>query len=116
MGESAVKITERETVTEIAIGGPMILSRIDELRDGLVEAFRLGKNMRVSLQAVTEVDVTGLQLLCSAHKTSMVKNLDFSVIGGENKILSLVAKQAGMLRHVGCCQDICITCVWKKEG
>ena len=114
MGEPAVVIAEEEA-TEVAISGAMTIDRIGELRGLLLEAFSLGKRVHISLAGVTEVDITGLQLLCSAHRTSLAKGVEFSVSGGEGKILSLMAKQAGMLRHVGCPEDICGTCVWKDE-
>ena len=116
MEETAVGIIERETVTEVAISGPMTIQQVDQLRLGLLKAFDLGKKVQISLAAVTEVDVTGLQLLCSAHRTSIVRGLDFSVFGSENKILALVAKQAGMRRHIGCSEDVCGTCVWRSDS
>ena len=116
MAESAISIIEKETATEVAISGAMTIEQIDQVRVGLLEAFNLGKSVQVSLAAVTDVDLTGLQLLCSAHRTAMAREQDFSVSSGGCQALSSVAKVAGMLRHIGCPQDICGTCVWKSPA
>lgn len=113
MDESMVDITETTTATEVAISGPLTIQRIDEARSGLLQAFGLGKKVRLSLAAVTEVDVTGLQLLCSAHRTALARMLDFS-LGSGCEALTSTAGAAGMLRHIGCPRDPDGSCVWKN--
>jgi ABC-type transporter Mla MlaB component len=116
MDDTAVAIKENSSTTEVVISGSMTIDRIEELRIGLIDAFNRGKKVQVSLEAVTEVDITGLQLLCSAHRTSIANGIDLSVAGGACEALSAVAGEAGMLRHIGCPQDTCGTCIWKITG
>ncbi len=111
-----VRINEREASTDIALSGPLTVDRIEEVRVGLLRAFALGKSVRISLAAVTDVDLTGLQLLCSAHRTSIARELDLRVTSDGCPALSSVAGVAGMLRHIGCPQDGCGTCVWKGDS
>jgi ABC-type transporter Mla MlaB component len=115
MGESAVKMTKRKTMTVVAISGPMTINMISELKSVMLKAFSLGKEVQMSLAGVTEVDLTGLQLICSSHRTSVCLEQDFSVTGAEGEALSSVSQLAGMTRHTGCAQDINSTCVWKKQ-
>jgi len=115
MGVSAIKISRKKSVTVVAINGRMTIDRIAELRDGLLKAFKLGKNVQLSLAAVTEVDLTGLQLLCSSHRTAIAKDLDFSLTDADGDVLSSVTELAGMMRRTGCAQDINGTCVWKND-
>lgn len=115
MGAQAVKITRNKGMTKAAVTGAMTIERVAELRQGLLKAFEPGKPVVVSVTGVTEVDLTGLQLLCSAHRTSSARGVGFELEGFEAGPVAAVAKLAGMLRHTGCAQDACGTCIWKKS-
>lgn len=115
MDTPSVKITKKKDRTLVAINGAMTIGQAAELRDGLLQAFGMGKRVELSLEGVTEVDITGLQLLCSSHRTSTAKELEFCVTGADGERFSSVALLAGMQRHTGCAQDSAGTCVWKKE-
>lgn len=115
MDESAVHIVENPTVTVVSINGPMTIDRIAEIRDGMLQAFGLGNEVRLSMAAVTEVDLTGLQLLCSSHRTAIARGLAFSVQDTDAEALSSVIELAGMWRYNGCAQDTAGSCVWKRE-
>ena len=92
----------------------MTIGRIGELKAGLLEAFELGKRVQLSLAGVTEADLTGLQLICSAHRTAMARELELSITGGEVEAIASVAQLSGMRRHVGCIQDVCGSCAWTQ--
>ena len=115
MDAPVVKITKKKDRTLVAVNGAMTIGQASELRSGLLQAFELGKNVELSLAGVTEVDITGLQLICSSHRTSLQKNLVLSVSGSETEPIASVSELAGMLRHIGCAQDVNGTCPWKKE-
>jgi anti-anti-sigma regulatory factor len=111
MSDSSVKIKKKKAVTEVAIIGTMTIDRVGELRLGLQKAFSHGKPVELSLAGVTDVDLTGLQLLCSSHRTSIAREVAFSVIGADADTFAAVADLAGMARHAGCAAG----CVWVKE-
>ena len=102
-------------MTVVRVSGPMTIDTISELKNAMLKAFGLGKEVQLSLAAVTDVDLTGLQLLCSSHRTSIIKELGFSITGAEGEALSAVSQLAGMLRHTGCAQDVGGTCLWKER-
>ena len=115
MDESAVNIVKNETMTVVSINGPMTIDRIGEIRDGMLEAFGLGNEVQLSMAAVTEVDLTGLQLLCSSHRTAIDRGVAFSVHDTDAEALSSVIELAGMRRYNGCAQDTAGTCVCNRE-
>jgi len=115
MDTPSVKISRKKDRTVVAVNGPMTIGQAGELRAGLLKAFDLGKLVELSLTGVTEVDITGLQLICSSHKTSLLKDVALSITGdGEN--LSSVARVAGMVRHAGCAHHTDGICFWMKEA
>ncbi|ACH39944.1 STAS domain protein [Citrifermentans bemidjiense Bem] len=115
MATQLLKITKKKDVTLVAINGAMTIGQASELKAGLLKAFETGKPVEIQLAGVTEVDVTGLQLICSAHRSSVERGCALTVSGAEAEDLSRVARQAGMLRHVGCTHDVTNTCVWKTD-
>jgi len=115
MGESSVKISKQKTLTVVAITGRMTVDTIGDLKGGFLKAFELGKNVQLSLAGVTEVDLAGLQLLCSSHRTSIAREVGFVVTGAEGEVICSVAELSGMMRRTSCAEDINGTCVWQRE-
>lgn len=115
MGAPFLKIGKKKDRTTVAVKGAMTIAQAVELREGLLQAFAEGKSVEILLTDVTEVDITGLQLMCSSHRTSLEKQLKLTITGGDADVFYKVAEQAGMLRHTGCSQDVTGTCLWKQE-
>lgn len=113
MNAQLAKITKKRERTLVAINGAMTVGNAVELRERLLEAFAGGEPVELSLAGMTDIDVTGLQLVCSCHKTAMARGVEFTVTDG-TEALSFVAAVAGMYRHQGCVEDVAGTCVWLK--
>lgn len=96
----------------VRISGDMTIPNASELRERLLEAFRQADCVTLDLNGVTGIDVSGLQLLCSAHRSSVVLNKAFTIVGREQPAVRDVASAAGQLRSSGCAQDVCHTCIW----
>lgn len=92
-----VKIVKKKALTEVAVVGPMTVGSAGEIRDGLLKAFGFGRDVEILLAGTTEIDVAGLQLLCSAHRTSVDLQVGFRVTGTGTKELFSVAQLAGMM-------------------
>ncbi|HJV65454.1 MAG TPA: STAS domain-containing protein [Geomonas sp.] len=110
----AVKLTRTKTATRLEIGGEMTIERAGELRESLLEAFQAGKPVQLSLSAVTSLDASGLQLLCSAHRTSLVSGVGLVVEGEQSELFRSVAELAGMFRPAGCRHNAGGSCLWKN--
>jgi anti-anti-sigma regulatory factor len=109
-----VKVVKRKGLTEVAIVGPMTIGTAREIRDGLLKAFSFGKDVEISLAGSSEIDVAGLQLLCSAHRSSVNMQLGFRVTGTGSEELFSVAQLAGMMRQTGCVHNVG-SCIWHEE-
>lgn len=96
----------------VSISGPMTIPHVGEIRLELLKAFEGAEQLCLDLAGVNEIDLAGLQLLCSAHRSSLQsdKRLFFSKCN--NEIVRTVSKEAGFLRHVGCAHDSEKTCLW----
>ena len=96
----------------VIIAGPMTIPYAGELREQLLAAFEKANSVTADLSSVTEIDVAGLQLLCSAHRSSVIIDKRFAISGGPGSPVWEAADAAGLLRQMGCVADVCHTCIW----
>ena len=97
----------------IRITGEVTILTVDALQKKLLSAFEISKNVIIDISGVTELDLAGMQLLCSAHRSSYSHGMEFHVVG-HNRLILEMAAASGHLRHKGCEQDSKNTCLWNK--
>ncbi len=98
----------------LKISGGLTISQAGESREKLLAALTGTDELEVDLSALTEVDLSGLQLLCAAHRSAMQLGKRFRLLG-DNEVLAKVVADAGFQRHVGCDMDITNSCIWVEE-
>ncbi len=96
----------------LRVGGELTIPFAGEFTAALLDAFDTAGRVLVNLEGVSAVDITGLQLLCSAHRTACAREKGFDVEGLVNPVLAEAAVLAGFRRHVGCAVDVGKTCIW----
>lgn len=96
----------------VAVTGSMTIPYARELRDHLLAAFEKADTVTADLRGVTEIDIAGIQLLCSAHRSSVLMNKKFFFVSSPGSAVWEAAEASGQLREVGCVVDVCHTCVW----
>lgn len=115
---SMTTITPEETPTtrEISICGAMTIHHAGEIRSALLEALAEADAVQLDLKKVTEIDLIGLQLICSTHRTAVSERKLFTVMGTDDAVIKASALSGGFFRHVGCVQDVDHTCIWTGGG
>lgn len=96
----------------VRISGEMTVTYAAEIRECLIAAFNGGESVVVDLTDVSEIDVSGLQLLCSAHRSSLSMQKKYRIVARGKDTIWEAAGLSGQLRQRGCAQDICGTCIW----
>lgn len=95
----------------LAFKGPLELRTADEAKKALQDALASpARRVDVDLQGVTEADLAGLQLICSAHKAALSVQKELAIRWSER--LRRLAEAAGFLRHHGCVER----CLWAEGG
>lgn len=107
---------EAPTARKIVISGGMTIHHAIEIRTAMLEALTEADEVQLDLAEVAEIDLIGLQLICSSHRTASTDNKLFRVSGGDDAIVKSAADAGGFLRHIGCAQDVNHTCVWSGGG
>ena len=106
------RIESSEEMELLVISGELTIRFASELRDVLLQAMNGGEQIIIRLENISEVDLSCLQLFCSAHRTALefFKKLTLEVQNSE--IFRERARQSGFLRNRGCSLDQGKTCLW----
>ena len=100
----------------VSMSGCMTIEHGAEIKSALQEAINAATTVQLDLEKVTEMDLIGLQLICSMHRTAVSEQKLFSVNGTNGAVIKEAARAGGFFRHVGCVLDINHTCIWAGGG
>lgn len=89
----------------------LTIAQVSRIRECLLEGFTEAEQLVLDLTAVIEVDLAGLQLLCSAHRFAVLHDKGLTVTGGNERIRSLV-QTAGFVRGTPCTIGKDAPCCW----
>ena len=92
--------------------GSMTIGQAAELKEVFLEALAAASELLVDLSGVTEIDLTGLQLLDASHRSALADGKRFSINDGGNQCFRDTVESAGFRRRVGCERDKTGTCIW----
>jgi anti-anti-sigma regulatory factor len=101
---------------ELVLEGRLTIENAERIRGRLIDALDKSDHVVVDLGVDIEVDLSFLQLLCSAHYTAAAANKTFRLKKAPSGIFRRVIREAGYLRKTGCSRDRKKTCLWAMEG
>ena len=103
--------------SRLALAGELTISRASELAASIGQWLAEQETVAVlDLAAVTAADVSFLQILCAAHRSSLRDGKSLSVVSPSRELLRAL-KTAGFERRQPCTQCAGDTCLWQvKEG
>ncbi len=96
----------------IHLEGDLTLPYAAELRTMLIKALINSDAVTIRFGAVQNVDLSCLQLLCSAHRSAVRFKKQFQFEGIVPKIFQETADAAGYSRLKGCHLDYEKSCLW----
>lgn len=106
-------IQEEAGSVVVKVAGPANISNVSVLLMQMLDAFEQAEKVTVDLSEVTEIDVTGLQLFCSSHRSSVFINKSFRLTGQDRPVIWDAAMASGKLRTTGCpTEKRHDTCIW----
>ena len=102
-------------VAVLAVSGSVTVERSCELKEILMKALHGAEHVIFDLDGMTEVDLSCLQILCSAHRTSTRLNKRITLGNVRPEVFRRAVECAGFDRHTGCVLDTTQSCLWVKE-
>lgn len=109
----AIEPERQEAGEVLTIEGAMTVQRAGELKARLVDALARSDRVAIDLSRVTEVDLCGLQLLCSAQRTAPQSRKRLAIAGPVPEVFRSAAADAGVCVRSGCGADDTGKCPWK---
>ena len=100
----------------IQLEGDLTLPNAAELRSILIKALINADAVTIKFGDVQDLDLSCLQLLCSAHRSAVRLKKQIQFEGSLPKILQETADAAGYLRLKGCQLGSEKSCFWISAG
>ena len=97
----------------LALDGELTVARVGAVRERLLQALDQAEQVILDLTAVTEADIAGLQLLCSACRQAAAHDRALLLAGGNTQI-QMLAQAAGFGRTTPCAVDRQVPCFWAR--
>lgn len=106
-----IKFEKQSENTALIVSGPLTIEYAVQFKDALTESLKQDADLIVDLSSITDMDLSCLQLLCSAHKT--FTNAKRSIkLAGIPDVLKQSVHNAGYKRNSGCTKEAEKTCFW----
>lgn len=98
--------------TIISSGDRLTIETAGDFARLLREGLEASQHVSVAFEPGLEMDITGLQIVCSACKTAAASGKTFLCQGGRPPALADLIEACGVERHATCKQNNNSTCIW----
>ncbi len=99
---------------KLTLSGELTIAHAVELKAAIREALDMTARVIVDLRSATGMDLSVLQLLCSAHRSAIGSGKRFELKGEDVPPLPEIRRAAGFARHRGCDFNPNENCLWVK--
>jgi anti-anti-sigma regulatory factor len=105
-------IENRGNAKVLHLSGELVIQHANRLRSGFIESLRDANRIEIDLSAATDVDISFLQLLCSAHKSAIHAGKSVALDYSRSTVVTETIQRAGYFRHTGCMGNE--KCFWSE--
>jgi anti-anti-sigma factor len=107
-----IKVEKKGKERAIVINGGLTIEYAAELKNALQQSLKDGERVSLDLSNVTEMDLSGLQILCSAHKTSVNLKKTLEFMQNTCEVFKETVRKSGYKRYTGCIKETEKSCLW----
>lgn len=106
-----IKVEKQGKDRALIVSGSLTIEYAGQFKDALTDSLKQDADLIVDLDSITDMDLSCLQLLCSAHRT--FTNAKRSIkLAGIPDVLKQSVHNAGYKRNSGCTKEAEKTCFW----
>ncbi len=102
------------TVT-VKMGGPLTIEHVAELKTFMSNVSGEAEEILVDLDDVTDIDLSCIQLLCSANLSFDKTRKRLTRKSAQTKVITRALSEAGYTREMVCHDKPCKNCLWKGD-
>lgn len=107
-----MKVIQQKDKTYICLGGELTIHNVAVLRDGLLQVLGRNDRFEIDLEGVTALDLAGLQLLCSVHRSALAQGKTLSLNKRLVPVLLQAREVAGFVLNQSCRDNPAADCFW----
>lgn len=85
-------VYKSEDEAYLRLEGVLTVYEVAELREELISALEKKNGIMLDLSKVTDVDTTGIQLLCSAYRTAKDAKKTFTIMGANDSFREAISR------------------------
>ncbi len=100
----------------LKLEGELGIQQAGHLKVLLLKEFAETDRLSLDVEAVTGMDVAGLQVLCAAHKTFLTAHKGMEIVGAVSPAYEQAINDSGYRRKIGCHADPERNCLWVAGG
>lgn len=108
----SVKSKKSDAQKKVVLEGDLTASRAEKIKAVFINALMSANEVIVAFRKIADVDLSFLQLLCSAHRSAVRVHKRVRFDGSFPQILKDTAGASGFLRLTGCKGDCGKSCLW----
>jgi anti-anti-sigma factor len=109
------KVEESDDKKTLSINGELKIQDAAELQKVLIESLENTEHVDINLENVTGIDMSCLQLLCSAHRTMSSSNKRLTLSSSYPDVIREAVNDSGYQQLKGCESDKDETCLWVER-
>ncbi len=109
------KVEQEGEEKRVTISGELNIENASALKDILISSLEKTESVVVNLENLTDVDLSCLQLFCSAYKTADASGKCFTISGNCSLVFKDAIKDARFLQNAGCGLPCEKRCLWSKN-
>jgi anti-anti-sigma factor len=91
-------VEDRENLSLVRLEGAIDIASAAELKSVLVSVLASKKEIRLTLEGITELDITALQLLYAAERDASKAGFPFLLTGSVSNEISAAVTDAGLVK------------------
>ena len=107
-----VEITRSAEMNVLKLKGSWTIERANELKCVLLDMLNSCERMAIDLEGLDELDLSTMQLFCSAHRASLRDEKYLALHEQKSQSLKRMVREAGFVRTIGCHKDPGKQCLW----
>jgi anti-anti-sigma factor len=100
------------TTVTITVAGKLAIDTASELHQLLLDQSSSVQKVQLDLSNLDWIDLSGLQLICSACRTSLDNQKHFNFLGCMSPDIKKTISDSGLQRQTTCKHNADLPCIW----
>jgi ABC-type transporter Mla MlaB component len=98
----------------IILKGELSIQQASRLKEMLSDSLTGAERLRINVEQIKGIDLSCLQVLCSAHRTAICSQKSIAVAGTRSEGFRRAVEGSGYAKGRNCGSPESVSCLWKS--